>query len=86
MARRSGGASHRRSRSLPSLPTSRDLTCQPCTAIIYRTKIEELLEHQFSNPTLLDEDLTKPGNQSVLNYERLEFLGEAVLGNLTVFT
>lgn len=46
------------------------------------TRVEALLNYQFQNPGLLDQALTKPGNQSV-NYERLEFLGDAVLGNLT---
>jgi hypothetical protein len=51
------------------------------TTINYRTKVEELLQYHFSNPALLDEALTKPGSRSALNYERLEFLGDVVLGN-----
>ncbi len=51
------------------------------TTINYRTKVEELLQYHFSNPALLDEALTKPGSRSALNYKRLEFLGDVVLGN-----
>lgn len=54
--------------------------------ITYSTKVEEVLQYKFNNPTLLDEAMTKPGKQSVLNYERLEYLDDAVLVNITLFT
>lgn len=45
--------------------------------------LEAVLLHQFSNPLLLEEALLHPstGNQKdgAINYERLEFLGDAVL-------
>lgn len=56
----------------------------PMTSALY-----PLLLHDFANPALLEEALTHPsisndGNtkkgEGVLNYERLEFLGDAVLG------
>jgi ribonuclease-3 len=47
--------------------------------------IEEILGHRFANRKLLEEALTHPGcaetrNGQPFNYQRLEFLGDAVLG------
>jgi len=48
--------------------------------------LERLLGHKFSNPALLREALTHPSmksvsqNRAVRDYQRLEFLGDAVLG------
>lgn len=47
--------------------------------------IEDILGHRFKNRKLLDEALTHPGcaetkNDLPYNYQRLEFLGDAVLG------
>ena len=42
-------------------------------------ELEELLGHQFRDPELLERALTHPSLEGELNYERLEFLGDAVL-------
>jgi ribonuclease-3 len=46
-------------------------------------QLGDLLEHKFVNPLLLEEALTHSSVQSTRNsknYERLEFLGDRVLG------
>jgi ribonuclease-3 len=50
--------------------------------------IEEILGHRFLDARLLQEALTHPGRAETVggvpfNYQRLEFLGDAVLGMLT---
>ncbi len=49
--------------------------------------LEQILEHQFANQKLLEKALTHPSlnrsnfeGQKIFNYERLEFLGDGVLG------
>ncbi len=42
--------------------------------------LEQLLGHGFSNPSLLKEALTHPSLEGENNYQRLEFLGDRVLG------
>ncbi|PCI63992.1 MAG: ribonuclease III [Kordiimonadales bacterium] len=40
----------------------------------------ELVGHHFENPALLEEALTHPSLSGTYNYQRLEFLGDRVLG------
>lgn len=51
-------------------------------------RAEKLVEHRFSDPSLLSRALTHPSMTleatSELDYERLEFLGDAVLGLVVV--
>ena len=44
--------------------------------------LQQLLGHQFNDPALLQEALSHPSvtSEGEANYERLEFLGDAVLG------
>lgn len=46
------------------------------------TELEQILKHKFKNPQLLDKALTHSSVSSHVdaNYERLEFLGDRVLG------
>ncbi|KNC99522.1 uncharacterized protein SPPG_04913 [Spizellomyces punctatus DAOM BR117] len=48
--------------------------------------LQDLIHYQFKDPMLLMEALTHPSSKdpNVLNYQRLEFLGDAVLGLLAV--
>ena len=48
------------------------------------TKIERALKYKFNNPKLLAEALTKTKQREESHYERLEFLGDAVLGKISV--
>jgi ribonuclease-3 len=49
-------------------------------------ELQQILAHQFANPALLEEALTHrsyinlPGKEHLPSYERLEFLGDSVLG------
>ncbi|XP_060676189.1 ribonuclease 3-like protein 2 isoform X3 [Ziziphus jujuba] len=44
-------------------------------------KVEEIIDYKFKNKKLLEEALTHPpGNTGSPSYERLEFLGDAVIG------
>lgn len=43
-------------------------------------KLSESIGHNFAQPSLLDEALTHPSADSAQNYERMEFLGDRVLG------
>lgn len=42
--------------------------------------LESVLGHAFETPALLEEALTHPSVEAPLNYQRLEFLGDRVLG------
>ena len=48
------------------------------------TKFERALNYKFNNPKLLAEALTKTNQNGEGHYERLEFLGDAVLGKISV--
>lgn len=43
-------------------------------------KLTELVGYRFQKPSLLDEALTHPSLSGTYNYQRLEFLGDRVLG------
>jgi ribonuclease-3 len=49
-------------------------------------RLQDILGYRFNNPALLEEALTHrsllntPGNEKLPSYERLEFLGDSVLG------
>lgn len=53
-----------------------------------KSLLEEKIGYKFKNASLLEEALTHPSlshdqkNKSIINYERLEFLGDSVLGML----
>lgn len=42
--------------------------------------VENLLQYQFRNPKLLEDALTHPSYTDSASYQRLEFLGDSVLG------
>jgi len=42
--------------------------------------LQELVGYRFNKPSLLDEALTHPSLSGAYNYQRLEFLGDRVLG------
>jgi len=42
--------------------------------------VEEILKYKFTNRKLLEDALTHPSHNKLPSYERLEFLGDAVLG------
>jgi len=44
------------------------------------TPLKELVGYRFDKPSLLDEALTHPSLSGAYNYQRLEFLGDRVLG------
>lgn len=45
------------------------------------TNLEEILEYKFKNPELLNEAITHSSIKNIdFNYERLEFLGDKILG------
>lgn len=45
------------------------------------TSLEEILEYKFKNPELLNEAITHSSIKNIdFNYERLEFLGDKILG------
>src|SRR3546814_352433 len=45
-----------------------------------RTKLKDLLEHSFSEASLIAAALTHPSVDAGESYQRLEFLGDRVLG------
>ncbi len=47
---------------------------------VISTSMSNILGYNFKNGQLLEEALTHPGARKQINYERLEFLGDAVLG------
>ncbi|TPX55092.1 hypothetical protein PhCBS80983_g05612 [Powellomyces hirtus] len=53
---------------------------------VFVAKVEELTGYKFKNPWLLAEALTHPSSPdlSVQSYQRLEYLGDAILGMLAV--
>jgi ribonuclease-3 len=46
----------------------------------YLEPLYKSLGHEFSNPALLTQALTHPSLEGAVNYQRLEFLGDRVLG------
>jgi hypothetical protein len=53
-------------------------------AVSSSSKFETLLQYEFNHKNLLDAVVTRPSKASHQNYERLEYLGDAVLGNVKV--
>ena len=43
-------------------------------------EVEDLLDYEFRDPSLLAEALTHPSKSNHSNYDRLEFVGDAALG------
>ncbi|KAJ3187001.1 Dicer-like protein 1 [Gaertneriomyces sp. JEL0708] len=67
------------------IPLQSTGTMRPAKAAAV-AQTQEILQYQFKNPLLLSQALTHPSSTDPLvpNYQRLEFLGDAVLGFLAV--
>ena len=53
-------------------------------AVSYSSQLETCLQYEFRDKNLLDAAVTRLSKASNQNYERLEYLGDAVLGNVKV--